>query len=261
MPRGRRTATPLFSPSGACAHAAGMIAANSAAASDTVRFGASRPIIVSVVQSAASESLHHRYPTRSIIVGMYRFNRHGCQATGCGGATPITVKAAPLIVIVEPSGRGRVVEPDRQKSYPITATRSRSGTWSSSASKEPAERGLHAEQREVIRRDHRAIDFLRIAADGDEERRGRIVRGKRAHGCRAFAECDVIGIRNGAVSSRTAARRGNGDELPASCDRQSPPEQGVGQASPRSRSPPSTNATVAPAVTANIGPRRIIRDP
>ena len=47
-----------------------MMAANSAAASDTVGRGDSRPTIVSAVQSAASESLHHRYPTRSIIVGM-----------------------------------------------------------------------------------------------------------------------------------------------------------------------------------------------
>ena len=84
MPRGWRTATPLFSPGGACDHAAGLIAENSAAASETVRPVASRPIIVSIVQSTASESLHHRYPTRSIAVGMYRFTGKGVRRDGLG---------------------------------------------------------------------------------------------------------------------------------------------------------------------------------
>ena len=135
MPRGWRTTTPLFSPGGACVQAAGMIAANSAAASGTVRPADSRPTIVNVVHSASSESLHHRYPTRSIIVGIYRFTGIGVRATGCAGAMPMTVNATPLIVITEPTAPGLPPNHDCQKSYPMTATRSRSGTRSSSARK------------------------------------------------------------------------------------------------------------------------------
>ena len=151
--------TPLFSPGGACVHAAGMIAGNSAAASETVRPGDSRPTIVSVVQSAASESLHHRYPTRSIIVGIYRFTGIGVRATGCGGAMPMTVNATPLIVITEPTASGLPPNHDCQKSYPMTTTRSRSGTRSSSARKKRPSSGLHPEKRKVIRRDDRAVDL------------------------------------------------------------------------------------------------------
>ena len=57
---------------------------------------------------------------------------------------------------------------------------------------EAAEHRAHLEKRKVIRRNDRAVDLGRIARDGDEERRGRIVRGERAHRGRPIAKRDVV---------------------------------------------------------------------
>ena len=62
--------TPLFRPRAALFHAAGISVGNSAAASASVRPGASRPIALRIVQSAARAALQKRYPTSSIIIGM-----------------------------------------------------------------------------------------------------------------------------------------------------------------------------------------------
>jgi hypothetical protein len=51
-------------------HDRGISIVSSAAASSTVRPGASRPIIARMVQVGASASSHHRYPVRSVIAGM-----------------------------------------------------------------------------------------------------------------------------------------------------------------------------------------------
>ena len=96
--------------------------------------------------------------------------------------------------------------------------------------KESTESGLHAEQREIVCRDDGAIHFFRVAADCNKERRRRIVRGEAAHGRRAIAERDVVGIRHGSVTPPTAACRADDDQSLRVVHRRRAPEQRIGQA-------------------------------
>ena len=98
---------PLFSPTGAFTHAAGISVGSSAAASASVRPDARRPIISRMVQSDPSELSHHR--THAEHHRRYEDLLAGAVVTpaNVGGATPMTVKSTPLIRTPYPAHRWR----------------------------------------------------------------------------------------------------------------------------------------------------------
>jgi hypothetical protein len=69
---------------------------------------ASRPIIVSIVQSTAGESSHHRSATRSIAVGVYSFTGKGVRPTGCAMIVNAT-ESIGVDVRSEPVPKGTLV--------------------------------------------------------------------------------------------------------------------------------------------------------
>ena len=74
-----------------------------------------------------------------------------------------------------------------------------------------------------------AIHFSGVVVERNKERRGRIVRGERAHRRRAIAKRDIVGRRDRATTARTASGRGDDDELLLFHSRASP-ERSIGEA-------------------------------